>query len=164
MRIAEYEPKYENAVKDLLEELQYYLAELDERGVLICKETFRDGYFEYSMRETQKHNGKIFIAEENGGVVGVLVCKVLQGEGEAEFTTSCPKIGFISDISVTEAARSKGIGRKLMAAAEKYFSNMGCDYLQLEVFAPNARAAAFYKRLGFEVNCYYMSKAIPSKK
>lgn len=86
------------------------------------------------------------------------ICKIFQGGGESELTTSCPRIGFISDLVVTKTERGHGIGKALIAAAENYFIQNGCEYMQLEVFAPNVSALELYKKLGFRVNCYYMSK------
>jgi ribosomal protein S18 acetylase RimI-like enzyme len=98
------------------------------------------------------------LAIDSNNVVGVVVAKIFQDGGESELTTSCPKIGFISDLIVAKKNRGKGIGKLLIKRAEEYFYNNNCDYTQLEVFAPNKTAFELYKKLGFEVNCYYLSK------
>ena len=156
--IIEYSIKYQDEVKDLLVELQQYLSSLDKRGVLVVKENYREGYFNYLINECEKHNGKIFLAIDGNMVIGVIVAKIFQGGGENEYTTSCPKIGFISDLIVAKESRRKGVGKKLIATAEYYFSENHCDYTQLEVFAPNNIAFDLYKKLGYEINCYYLSK------
>lgn len=158
IKIIEFEQKYENEVKDLLVELQEYLSSLDKRGVIVLKDNYRDGYFAFVTEECAKHAGRIFIAVENGHAIGMIVCKIFQGGGEDEFTTLCPKIGFISDLVITEDKRGQGIGKLLVKQAEKYFYENGCEYTQLEVFEPNQNAFELYKKLGFGVNCYYLSK------
>lgn len=158
MHIIEYAENHAEAVKDLLVELQTYLASLDKRGVIVLKDNYRDGYFAYVTEEVQKHNGKIFLSEHCGNIVGLVVCKIFQGGGESEYTTSCPKVGFISDLVVTEHMRGKRIGHWLLREANDYFKQNGCEYTQLEVFAPNAEAFALYKKLGFGINCLYMSQ------
>ena len=45
MEIIEYEEKYENNVKDLLVELQEYIASIDREGYNILTDEFRDSYF-----------------------------------------------------------------------------------------------------------------------
>ncbi len=145
-------------VKDLLVELQTYLASLDDRGVIVLKDNYREDYFAYLMGEIGKHEGKMFLARSAEGVLGLVVCKIFQGGGEQDITTSCPKIGFISDLVVTERERGRGIGMALLAAAEKYFAELGCAYTQLEVFAPNTKARRLYEKFGFETNCLYLSK------
>lgn len=158
MNIIEYSDIYAEAVKDLLVELQTHLANLDNRGVMVLKDNYREGYFAYVMEEVQKHSGKIFLAQLHDETVGLVVCKIFQGGGESEYTTSCPKVGFISDLVVTERLRGKRIGRWLLRQANDYFRQNECEYTQLEVFAPNVEAFALYKKIGFEVNCLYMSQ------
>lgn len=158
IKIIEYKPRYRNQVKDLLVELQEYLASLDKRGVIVLKDNYRDGYFDYLLSECGLHNGKIYLAVKENYAIGMIVCKIFQGGGEDELTTSCPKIGFISDLVVTETERRKGIGKLLIDYAERYFCENGCNYTQLEVFAPNQKAFEMYNKLGFKVNCYYLSK------
>ncbi len=160
MQIIAYEERYEEQAKDLLVELQRYLASLDKRGVLVVKDAFRDGYFGMVRDEIAKHGGKILLAVNGEKAVGMVVCKLLADDGEAVFTTSCPKTGFISDLVVTESERGRGIGKALLAAAERYFAENGCAYAQLEVFAPNAKAGELYRKAGYEVNCLYLSKSI----
>ena len=160
MKIIEYEQKYESEVKDLLIELQEYLASLDKRGVIVLKENYCDGYFAFVAEECAKHEGNIFIAIANGHAIGMIVCKIFQGGGEDEFATLCSKIGFISDLVVTEDKRGHGIGKQLVKRAEKYFYENGCEYTQLEVFAPNKKAFELYKKLDFGMNCYYLSKNV----
>ncbi len=158
--ITTYEERYKEQVKDLFVQLQEHLASLDERKVIVLKDNYRDGYFDYVISEVEKHNGKIILLVIGGEVVGIVVCKVFCGGGEAEYTTSCPKIGFISDLVVDKGNRGRGIGKLLISEAEKYFRWHGCNYCQLEVFAPNVQAMKLYKTLGFEENCFYMSKKI----
>lgn len=160
VRIIGYENAMRGSVQDLLVELQSHLAVLDKRGVIVMKDNYRDGYFGYVMNEVQTHNGRIFVAVQNERAVGVVVCKIFQGDKEAEFTTSCPKIGFISDMVVTESLRGRGIGKALLRHAEEYFRNSRCEYVQLEVFAPNVNAIKMYETAGFETNCLFLSKKL----
>ncbi len=156
--VVEYEEAHAERVKDLLVELQTHLASLDDRGVIVLKENYREDYFAYLMGEIEKHEGKMLLAQGTESVIGLVVCKIFQGGGEQDITTSCPKIGFISDLVVTEKERGKGIGGALLAAAEKYFAECECAYTQLEVFAPNTGARRLYEKYGFETNCLYLSK------
>lgn len=57
---------------------------------------------------------------------------------------------YISEIAVSEAFRSQGIGAILMAAIEEWGRKEGADLALLEHNANNSRAAAFYQhRLGY---------------
>ncbi len=144
MDIIEYDTCYAEEVKDLLVELQSYLASLDKRGVLVLKDNYRDGYFAYVLGEIKEHSGEMFLAQDNDKIIGLIVCKIFQGGGEENFTTSCPKIGFISDLIVKGNMRGKGVGKALLNRAEEYFKRRDCEYSQLEVFAPNIGAYKLY--------------------
>ncbi len=160
MNIIEYDARYKEEVKDLLVELQSYLTILDKRGVIVLKDNYREGYFTYVLGEIKEHYGKMFLAQENDKIIGLIVCKIFQGGREEDYTTSCPKIGFISDLIVTESMRGKGVGKILLDHAEEYFKYHNCEYAQLEVFAPNVSAFRLYEKLGYSTNCLYLSKKI----
>lgn len=161
--IIDFDPAYTEAAKDLLVELQSYIASLDGRGVIVLKDNFRDGYFDFGSAEVEKQNGRIFLAIKCGRAVGIVICKIFQGGGEEEFTSTCPKVGFISDLAVTERERRQGIGRALLSRAEQFFSERGCEYTQLEVFAPNRAALSLYESCGFFPLCHYLSKKCGNK-
>lgn len=157
MEIVEMRDGHVEAVKNLLVELQSHIASLDERGVVVLKDNFREDYFAFISKE---RNAKIFVAEECGSAVGMVICKIFQGGGEDEITTTCPKVGFISDLVTTRSKRGKGIGKALLAHAVQYFKACGCSWAQLEVFAPNTPAYGLYKGAGFAPLCIYMNKKI----
>ena len=73
MEIAEYTPAYEDAVKDLLVELQSHLASIDPYRIIVLRDTYRDGYFAHALNAVQKHSGKIFLAMEDDAPVGVVI-------------------------------------------------------------------------------------------
>ena len=158
--IRDYAPQDGEDVKDLLVELQRYLVAADKSGVLALTQDYRERYFAYIMEETAAHDGKIIIAEADGEIVGLAAVKIFQGGGEAEITTNCPKIGFISDIVVKEGMRGRGIGGAVVAAAEKYFAEKGCRFSELEVLASNISALGLYKKCGYGVNCHYLLKPL----
>ena len=158
MKIIEYSDEYAEHVKDLLVELQKHLASLDERGVIVLKDNYREDYFRYVLEEIKRNSGTILLAICDTVVVGCVVCKIFQGGGEEDITTSCPKIGSISDLVITKTMRGQGIGKQLLTAAEDYFVSEGCEYTQLVVFAPNSKAFELYYKFGYNVNSMYMSK------
>ena len=61
----------------------------------------------------------------------------------------CPKCGEILELIVSKTARSKGIGQKLIQKIEKYFKSIGCEYINVDVFAYNKNAINFYEKSGY---------------
>ena len=55
----------------------------------------------------------------------------------------------VTNVAVEESRRGQGIGRKLMRALMQYASNLGAQYLTLEVRRSNVRAQGLYRSLGF---------------
>lgn len=57
--------------------------------------------------------------------------------------------GHIGDVIVAPAAQGRGVGKALLAAAEKWASKRGYQLLTLNVFLGNERARALYEELEF---------------
>jgi len=80
-----------------------------------------------------------FAAEENGEVVGTILCG---NDGRR---------GYIYHAMVREDCRSKGIGRELVRSAAGALKALGINKLALVVFSDNAGGIAFWKSVGFSV-------------
>ena len=160
MKIIQYDPVYENDVKDLLVELQSHLVQIDPYRILALRVNFREDYFAHVLSAVRRHTGRIFLAIEDKRAVGLAICLIPPYGEESRLTTTCPKIGFISDLVVIAAMRGNGIGKALHAAAEQYFSEQNCTFMQLCVSAYNERALTFYENNGLEKDCYYLKKPL----
>jgi ribosomal protein S18 acetylase RimI-like enzyme len=55
----------------------------------------------------------------------------------------------VSDLVVAERHRRRGIGRRLLAASERFAVESGASSLELVVYEFNESALRFYQRLGF---------------
>lgn len=82
------------------------------------------------------------IAERDGAPVGL--CLFFES-----FSTWDGRRGaYVQDIYVAEAARGRGLGRRLLAEAAAISRARGGSYLRLSVEADNDTAQAFYRRVG----------------
>lgn len=79
-------------------------------------------------------------AYASGNLIGSMVLLFRAG------TTSAR----IYSLAVNEAARGLGVGRKLMARAEREACKRGCSNIHLEVRTDNIPAMRLYEKLGFE--------------
>ena len=59
--------------------------------------------------------------------------------------------GWIYYLAVNPDARRRGLGRQMMAAAEAWLAARGAPKIQLMVREENAAVAAFYGRLGYQL-------------
>jgi GNAT superfamily N-acetyltransferase len=86
---------------------------------------------------------QVFVAQANGEVVGwigVFIYRCLEADARAE----------ISGLVVDERVRSQGIGLKLLARAEEWARELGCEAIGLRSNVIRERAHLFYERLGYK--------------
>jgi GNAT superfamily N-acetyltransferase len=79
--------------------------------------------------------------------------------GGTDFFTG-ERHGHVSDIVVAAPAEGRGVGQALMAAAEDWARRLGYRLLSLHVFHGNARARAFYERLGYRPDIVKLIKPL----
>jgi len=87
--------------------------------------------------------GAAYVADANGdllGVIAVQVCPFFEHEGAW---------GRITALVVADRARGRGVGSRLVAAAESFAASHGC--LRMEVTSADRRTDAhrFYQRRGY---------------
>ena len=93
--------------------------------------------------------GAIFVADEQGmllGYLAVVLVTSIEHQG---------LMGEIDEFYLLPAARSRGIGTRLLATAEAALARRGCVRLQLQLGAANALASDFYRRHGYAARAGY---------
>jgi ribosomal protein S18 acetylase RimI-like enzyme len=60
--------------------------------------------------------------------------------------------GWINYLAVLPECRRRGVGRALMAEAERLLRAAGCPKINLQVRAGNAEVLGFYRAIGFAVD------------
>jgi ribosomal protein S18 acetylase RimI-like enzyme len=80
------------------------------------------------------------VAELDGAVVGTVMAGY---DGHR---------GWVNYLGVDPACRRRGVGRALMAEAERLLRLDGCPKINLQVRTGNTDAIAFYRRIGFAVD------------
>jgi GNAT superfamily N-acetyltransferase len=66
----------------------------------------------------------------------------------------------VADLAVAAGHDGRGIGRALLAYAERWAREHRCQHLTLAVFPGNARARALYEREGFGLDIVRMAKPL----
>ena len=66
----------------------------------------------------------------------------------------------VDSLAVREGMRRDGIGRALMQRAHAWAQERGATSLELNVYAFNRPALAFYRELGYEIVSHRMSKSL----
>lgn len=99
------------------------------------------------------------VAQEDGKVVGYIMCRIETGLSIFEFHGLIKK-GHIVSVAVLPQYRRKGIGQALVAMAMEKMTLYKAKQCFLEVRKSNTPAVNLYKKLGFQVSRtvrgYYM--------
>jgi len=85
-----------------------------------------------------RNPGLSFVAREQGELLGAILVGT---DGRR---------GYLQHLTVAEAARGRGIGKALLAAAVDALQGVGIGKTHLMVHADNDSAMAFYRHLGWE--------------
>ncbi|MCD8116588.1 MAG: GNAT family N-acetyltransferase [Oscillospiraceae bacterium] len=148
MEIVPYSNEKQQVV-NLLVELQEYLVSVDEESVQTIDNEYGEKYFIYLQELIKKHDGIILLAVSGSEVDGFIAGYIEPKDEEDVITNRCPRRGIISDLAVTAPRRGSEIGKDLMSAIERYFSEMNCEFVAVDLFAPNDTARKFYDSLGY---------------
>jgi ribosomal-protein-alanine N-acetyltransferase len=110
-----------------------------------------ENYTDYFFIELHQRFPETFIvAEENGEVVGYIMCRIELGLSNFGFSGLLKK-GHIVSVAVLQQHRRKGIGEALVAQALENMRIYNAKQCFLEVRVTNTPAIELYKKLGFEV-------------
>jgi GNAT superfamily N-acetyltransferase len=93
---------------------------------------------------SQQNNYALIVAELPSGELAGFMELVVEHLIDAEARVD------VAGLVVSEARRGNGIGRALMAHAEKWATERGCRIVHLRSNVKRAGAHAFYERLGYE--------------
>lgn len=159
LQIIEYNSKYDEQIKTLLVELQEYIAQIDKEGYNIITEYFKELYFQKTMEEINSCNGKIFLANQNKKIVGLII-GVVNNEKENSYDFKAPKRERITELIVSQKYRTSGIGQILLNKMEEYLKNIGCKAILIECFAYNSNALKFYQKNGYFNRAIEMTKKL----
>ncbi len=155
--VIEYDKKYDEDIKDLLVELQNYIVDIDKEKYNIISDEYREKYFEKTIEEVKKNDGKILLYLENNKVVGLIV-GIINNEETLEYDFKAPKRGRITELIVSKNIRSKGIGSVLLEEMTKYLKENNCKDILIEVFGYNENAIKFYEKNGYHTRLIDMIK------
>ena len=158
MNIIEYSAKYEEDVKDLLVDLQEYIASIDREGYNIITDRFREESFKNNMKEIEEGNGIIFLACLENKIVGMIMGVIIEPEENYDF--KAPKGGGITELIVSKKCRTKGIGQALLDKMENYFRSIGCERILIELFEYNDIGKNFYNKNEYFDRCRIIMKKI----
>ena len=159
MKVIEYEEKYAEDVKNLLEELQNYILSIDPYHFNILMDDYKEKIFEKDMEEVRKNHGKIYLAQDQTNIVGLIMGVIREPEIDFDYERR-ENMGEVLELIVTTQTRSKGIGSTLLNKMEEYFKSQNCHTINIDVFGYNEIAKNFYFKNDYHIRMMIVSKKI----
>jgi ribosomal-protein-alanine N-acetyltransferase len=104
----------------------------------------------FFMNLYQRFPETFIVAEENGEVVGYIMCRIETGISSFKLLGITRK-GHVISIAVLPGHQREGIGRALMREAMQAMVNYKAKECYLEVRTSNVPAVNLYRKMGFEV-------------
>ena len=99
-------------------------------------------------RRMAEHGGTELVAEVDGNVVGYLLCVIESAQAYVHERFS--RHAYIAELVIAEAARGRGLGQALIAAAEDFARASDMRSIFIGVLAGNAPADRLYEHLGYQ--------------
>ncbi len=115
-------------------------------------------YYDELQQRLAKRDGRIVLAVAGGRAVAAMGFCI--DEDAAYVTPDVRRHGTITDLVVGEAWRGRGIGRLLLAEAERLTREAGCRRLAIGALAANAGAERLYRDFGFQPYVSVLVKAV----
>ena len=154
MQIIEYEDKYLEDVRDLLNELEEYIVSIDKDELDQVHPEYHEKMALIDLEEVKNNNGMCYLAIEEDKAIGLIMGTIPPYDKYDYLDYKCPKRGIITELIVTSKIRSKGVGQALMDKIETYFKSNECEYVLVDVFAYNENAIKFYDKKGYHPRMY----------
>lgn len=149
MKIREYKSEDRNTIVNLFEDYLNYFTTIDPLKRSIHPHGANEAFTKRMIRETEKKDGVIYIAEENAQIVG-FIAGIIQRQTKEDLLETLPSTpGRVTELYVKPEYRGKQVGKALMQKIEAFLRKKSCDVVIIEVFQPNKNAHEFYKSLGY---------------
>jgi diamine N-acetyltransferase len=126
-------------------ELQEFERTIDPR--LRPGDSMADDYWARIQTRCAEKNGRVFVGEANGTVVGFVA--VLAHEVFTELDDPPGTYAVVTDLAVLPTHRRQGIGRQLLERAELFAKVAGARELRISVLARNTAARRLYLAAAF---------------
>jgi GNAT superfamily N-acetyltransferase len=113
------------------------------------------GWVDESVKSAGSPSHAGWVAEYDGFIIGFVSVSVEDhwcGEKDA----------WIGELMVDERFEREGVGRSLIAQAEKWATLRGLRHMRLTTGAANYGAHAFYERLGYGLNEVTLTRVLPA--
>lgn len=148
--IREIKPEERDQMSQLMFGFGQYLESIDNLKRIHYAKSHEPLHTDQVIKKTQENNGKVFVADLGGQIIGFIAGFIQPLSEEDKMTVIPTKPGIISELYIDIKYQGQGIGTTLMQTMEQYLRDKGCDVVKTSVFAPNKNAREFYDSLDYQ--------------
>ena len=130
--------------------------EFDRQRFMAPGDDPESGYASFLRWQMQEDDVAIFVAEQDGQVVGYVYAG-LEPQSWKELREAA---GFIHDVIVDAAGRRTGVASALVEAAAQWLKERGAPRVLLWTASPNEAAQRLFERLGFRRTMIEMTREL----
>ncbi|MBO4423801.1 MAG: GNAT family N-acetyltransferase [Clostridia bacterium] len=151
MKIAPAEKEQAEQIVELLR----YICEIHGKG---RPDIFVPGASKYGAEDVLKliedEKTRLITATQDGEVLGYLIAKLQDAPSGPHLRRI--RTFYIDDLCVKPDRRGTGVGAALFSEAKRIAEELGCDRIDLNVWAFNEDAIKFYRKMGLTVSRMHM--------
>ena len=155
----DYKDKYYDQVINLLKDFWHTISKIDNFKLMQVTDKFEDEYYEYIKSLFTYDNGVLILALDNNNPIGFALGYIWNKPIMLTDLEKPTQRAELYDLYVKQDYRNKGIGTTLIRWLERYYKDLGCDYLVVGLLSNN-KAYNLYKRVGFKDHIIEMMKEI----
>ncbi len=144
------------AIERLIIEMQEFERRIDPR--LLPGDEMASPYRRDMEERCRAQDGTVLVAVRAGEILGFVA--VQARVPSVELDQAPGDYALISDLAVDSRWRSRGIGRRLIGAAEAFARNRGATELRIAVLAGNEPASHVYSSMGYEPYLHVLTKPL----
>lgn len=116
----------------------------------------KEDYFRYLKKDLKYINRGLFIAEDDGKIVGMILAQYYDPLPISKYKRK----GYISNLFIMQDYRGKGLGVKLIETAEGWLKRNKTEHITLEIHKDNKAALSLYRKVGYKDYTVKLEKGI----
>jgi ribosomal protein S18 acetylase RimI-like enzyme len=145
-----FEERDRSPVEALMDDFGDEIVAMDPYGRVLREPGYGVEFVRQMLEDASGPDGIVLVAEDEGSIVGFASGRLETRQDRERLAVVDFRNGVVPELYVAPQRRRRGIARALMNRLDEHFRACGCSASALEVFAPNAGARTFYRRLGYE--------------
>ena len=142
-------------VSRIFAEENRFHAELVPHAIRVAEPVMTWAWFEAVLADPAQ---ALFVAQLGAKVAGVLLAALRTSADDPVLQPR--RYAYVDEVAVATEYQGRGLGRALMAEAERWALGQGASEIELHVWEANRPAIAFYEKLGYSTTRRTMRRGL----